>query len=326
VLVVRPSPHRPLDSGFRAFLDVLAHQVVSAIGVAQAYESERRRVEALAELDAAKTAFFHNVSHELRTPLMLVLEPLRVVLDADLSDDQRARLAMAERNGSRLQRLVDALLDTARIESGRLDAQFSPLDARAATSNVLAMFEGAFAAAGLDLRLQLADIGEPVWLDETMWETIVSNLVANALKYCQDGSVTVGLGRRGETMVLEVTDTGIGIAPEELPKVFDRFHRVRGSAGRSAEGTGIGLALVKAMAEMHTGSVTVQSRPGLGSTFTVTMPLGRQHVPVGAAAARPLAGDLARSSSVERPSSTASATAAQKRRMARIASSLPGTR
>ena len=285
ILVVRPSVRRPLDDSFRSFLEVLATQVVSAIGVARAYQAERRRVDALAELDAAKTGFFQNVSHELRTPLTLVLEPIHAVLAGVLADEHRAQLEIAERNGRRLQGLVDALLETARIESGLMEAQFEPVDVGALTARVLSLFEGAFATAGLDLRVELDDVMEPVWLDETMWETIVSNLVANALKYCYEGSVTVGIDRVNDMLLLRVTDTGIGIPPTEVSKIFDRFHRVGGSGGRSAEGTGIGLAMVKALVEMHSGRVELDSELAVGTTFRVLIPFNGRHDRTGTTAA-----------------------------------------
>ena len=295
ILVVRPSVRRPLDDGFRSFLAVLASQVMSAVSVARAYEAERRRVDALAELDAAKTNFFQNVSHELRTPLTLVLEPVHAVLAGELADEHRAQLEIAERNGRRLQGLVDALLDTARIESGLMEAQFEPVDVGALTARVLSLFEGAFAAANLDLRVELDDVTEPVWLDATMWETIVSNLVANALKYCYDGLVTVSINRVNDMVMLRVTDTGIGISSAEIPKVFDRFHRVSGSGGRSAEGTGIGLAMVKALVEMHSGTVVVDSELAVGTTFSVLIPFNSRHVRPGAPAAVQLRSERRRS-------------------------------
>jgi len=284
ILVVRPSVRRPLDDSFRSFLTVLASQVVSAVAAARAYEAERRRVDALAELDAAKTSFFTNVSHELRTPLTLVLGPVHAVLSGELADEHRTQLEIAERNGRRLQGLVDALLDTARIESGLTEAQLEPVDVRALTTRVLSLFEGAFATANLDLRVELDDFSEPVWLDETMWETIVSNLVANALKFCYVGSVTVSVKRVNDMMVLRVTDTGIGISPVEIPKVFERFYRVKGSGGRSAEGTGIGLAMVKALVQLHSGSVEVDSELAVGTTFSVLIPLISRQVQPGAPA------------------------------------------
>lgn len=236
----------------------------------------------LGELDAAKTAFFSNVSHELRTPLTLMLGPLEDALDArepPLPAAQHARVALAHDNALRLLKLVNALLDFSRLEAGRLRPRFAPTDLATVTAELAAMFDSAIARAGLDFVLECPPLGEPVWVDRDLWEKIVPNLVSNAFKFTMAGTVSVRLREEPTAVVLEVSDTGIGIPADELPRVFERFHRVAGAVGRTHEGTGIGLSLVRELVELHGGHVTVASTVGVGTTFRVAIPKGRAHLP-----------------------------------------------
>jgi signal transduction histidine kinase len=245
----------------------------------------------LGELDAAKTAFFSNVSHELRTPLTLMLGPLEDGLTdraAPLAEAQRTRVALAHDNALRLLKLVNALLDFSRLEAGRLQPRFAPTDLATVTAELAAMFDSAIARAGLDFVVECPPLGEPVWVDRDLWEKIVPNLVSNAFKYTTDGTVSVRLREEPTSVVLEVADTGIGIAADELPRVFDRFHRVAGAVGRTHEGTGIGLALVRELVELHGGQVTVTSAVGVGTTFRVAIPKGRAHLPSDAVTETPV--------------------------------------
>ena len=155
----------------------MANQIGSAIGKARAYEEERKRAEALAELDRAKTLFFSNVSHEFRTPLTLMLGPLEDTLASeDLPAAERQRLATAHRNSLRLLKLVNSLLDFSRIEAGRAQASYEPTDLAAMTTNVASNFRSACERAGLRLTVECEPLGEPVYVDRDMWEKIVLNL------------------------------------------------------------------------------------------------------------------------------------------------------
>jgi PAS domain S-box-containing protein len=249
---------------------------------ATAYEIERKRAEALAELDHAKTAFFSNVSHEFRTPLTLALGPLEALLDAGegaLPAGARQQLAMAHRNCLRLLRLVNALLDFSRIEAGRAQASYRPTDLARFTADLVSSFHSACEQAGLQLIVDCPPLPAPVHVDPDMWEKIVLNLVSNAFKFTLAGEIEVKLRAVGERCELSVRDTGVGIPEAELPHVFERFHRVERSRGRTLEGTGIGLALVQELAKLHGGSVRVESALGRGSTFTVAVPFGTAHLP-----------------------------------------------
>jgi PAS domain S-box-containing protein len=280
-LVVGLNPYRAFDDRYRGFVELLATQTSSALVSARAYEAERRRAQALAELDRAKTEFFTGISHEFRTPLTLIGGPVRDLLDQGVEDPKRARteLAVVERNIGRLRRLVDNLLDFSRVQAGRAQARYAPTDLAAVTADLASMFRSAVERAGLRLAADLGEVGEPVWVDRSMWEKVVLNLVSNALKYTLHGVITVAVGRVGGHAVLTVADTGVGIPAGELPRLFDRFHQVAGSAGRSAEGSGIGLALVRELVGLHGGGVDVASQVGVGTTFTVRVPLGTAHLP-----------------------------------------------
>ncbi|HVQ17323.1 MAG TPA: ATP-binding protein, partial [Vicinamibacterales bacterium] len=278
--VVGLNPQRPFDDQYRAFLELVASQIGTALGNARAYEEERKRAEALAEIDRAKTAFFSNVSHEFRTPLTLILGPLEDLLRTDTSRSpaDRERIELVHRNSLRLLKLVNTLLDFSRIEAGRVQAVFQPTNLAALTADLSSAFRSAIERAGMQLVVDCPPLREPVFVDRDMWEKIVLNLLSNAFKYTLQGAVTVSLRQLGDAIVLAVTDTGVGIPEMEQQHVFERFHRVEGIQGRTHEGTGIGLALVQELAKLHGGSVAVLSQPGAGSTFSVTIPAGMAHL------------------------------------------------
>ena len=247
-----------------------------------ANEALREATEKLRELDRAKTDFFSNISHEFRTPLTLMLGPLEDAL-ADrhepLAPAQRNRITLAHDNALRLLKLVNALLDFSRLQAGRAQARFAPLDLAQLTAELAGMFESAVTRSSLRLYVDCPELSQPAWVDRDMWEKIVLNLVSNAFKFTREGSITVRLREGTDKIILEVADTGIGIPGNELPHVFDRFHRVAGVSGRACEGTGIGLALVRELVELHGGSVKVSSTAGSGSTFRVELLKGFAHLP-----------------------------------------------
>ncbi len=279
-LVIGLNPFRHYDVAYAGFLDLLAGQVSAGLANARGYEAERRRAEALAEIDRAKTTFFSNVSHEFRTPLTLILSPIEELL-ADGQGDQAKQqelLGLAHRNGLRLQKLVNTLLDFARIEAGRAQGSYEPVDLAVLTSDIGSTFRSAMEKGGLQYIIDCPPVSEPVYVDREMWEKIVLNLLSNAFKFTMQGSVRLGLRQQGNNAILSVEDTGTGIPESELPHVFERFHRVEGTKGRSFEGTGIGLALISELDKLHGGEVRERSKLGSGSVFTVSIPLGIGHL------------------------------------------------
>jgi PAS domain S-box-containing protein len=176
-------------------------------------------------------------------------------------------------------KLVNALLDFSRIEAGRIHAAYEPVELGAFTAELASLFRSTLERAGIALIVECDDLGEPVHVDREMWEKIVFNLLSNAFKFTFEGEIEVRLKRRDRDAILVVRDTGVGIPEDERSHVFERFHRIRGAQGRSFEGTGIGLSLVQELVKLHGGSIAVESSVGVGTTFTVTVPLGTAHLP-----------------------------------------------
>ncbi|GLV60656.1 hypothetical protein KDH_74750 [Dictyobacter sp. S3.2.2.5] len=281
-LIAGINPHQIFDDDYRGFLTLLAGQVATACAAARAYQDAQERAEALAELDRAKTTFFHNISHEFRTPLTLALGPLETVL-ADrshpLTEEQRTHLEMVRRNELRQLKLVNTLLDFSRIEAGRIEALYMPTDLAQLTRDLVSSFRSAIEKAHLWLQVDCEPLPEPIYVDREMWEKIVLNLVSNAFKYTLSGGIHVSLRLEGADAVLAVQDSGIGISPEDQVHLFERFYRVRQVQARTQEGSGIGLSLVQELVRLHGGTISVASQPGVGSTFTIRIPRGYAHLP-----------------------------------------------
>lgn len=278
-LVAALNRHRSLDDGYRGFVELVAGHIAAGVGSARSYQAQQQRAEELAELDSAKTAFFSNISHEFRTPLTLILGPVDDLRTNASGLDQAARdeLDLVHRNGLRLAKLVNTLLDFSRIQAGRMQAKFEPVDLSAVTAELASVFRSAVDRAGLAFVVDCPPLDQPVYLDRDMWEKVVLNLLSNALKFTFEGSVTVRVRGRDAGAVVTVTDTGIGVAAAEMPRLFERFHRIETARARSTEGSGIGLALVRELVGLQGGTITADSREGEGTTFTVELPYGSGH-------------------------------------------------
>jgi signal transduction histidine kinase/DNA-binding response OmpR family regulator len=274
-LVVGLNPNRFFDATYKGFVDLLTAQVAAAIARADEYERARERADALTELDRAKTAFFSNVSHEFRTPLTLMLGPLEDALaDGGVAHGQRDLIDIAHRNALRLLRLVNSLLDFSRIEAGRVSVTYRRTDLAALTAELASSFRAATDKAGLVLTVDTPKLSQAAFVDHDMWEKIVLNLLSNAFKFTFEGEICVVLREIDGAARLTVRDTGTGIPASQIEKLFDRFHRVEGARGRSFEGSGIGLALVRELVKLHEGDIEVESQEGVGTAFHVTIPLG----------------------------------------------------
>lgn len=279
-LVVGVNPRLNLDEHHHDFLQLMKAQVASAIANARSHEEKRKRAESLAEIDRAKTVFFSNVSHEFRTPLTLMLGNIEDMLSSEgVNPDDRDRLAIAHRNSLRLLKLVNSLLEFSRIEAGRVQAVFEPADLAAATGELASVFRSATEKAGLKLTVDAPPLPELAYVDRQMWEKIILNLLSNAFKFTFEGEIGVRVRERGPFAEVVVFDTGTGISESELPHLFERFHRIEGAKGRSFEGSGIGLALVKELVELQGGTIRAESREGEGSAFTISLPFGKAHIP-----------------------------------------------
>ena len=286
VIVLAASAGHALDEAYETFLGLVAQHTAALVNGAVAYQVQQRRAEELAELDRAKTTFFSNISHEFRTPLTLIMGPVeelraRLAAQDPATQDPVAReeLEVIQRNGLRLGKLVNTLLDFSRIEAGRMEARFEPVDLAAFTADLASVFRSAMERAGLGFGVDCDGLPAAVYIDREMWEKVVLNLLSNALKFTFDGTISVSLRAEGTHAVLRVSDTGSGIAAAEMPQLFERFHRIPNARSRSNEGSGIGLALVRELVGLHGGTITAQSTEGAGTTFTVRLPFGHEYLP-----------------------------------------------
>jgi signal transduction histidine kinase len=239
-----------------------------------------KALEQQRELDRLKTQFFDNVSHELRTPLTLILLSLESLLShgtAALSPDVRQDLETMERSATKLLRLIDQLLDLAKMEAGKTRLRYQPVE----LSSFLRTMLGPFRVLAQERAIALRVEGGPmtsVHVDPDQMEGVFQNLLSNALKFTLRGSVTVRLSETPDEVAVEVSDTGCGMSPEDLPRIFDRFAQADSTGIRRLHGTGIGLALVKETVELHAGHIEVSSLLDVGSTFRVTLPKGTAHI------------------------------------------------
>jgi signal transduction histidine kinase/DNA-binding response OmpR family regulator len=245
----------------------------------QTKASLEQAYDQLQELDQLKTEFFANVSHELRTPLTLSLGPLESLLKAERTPDEEQHLKALHRNQLRLLRLINQLLDVAKVESGRNRAEYSRQDLVGLVRSVVTEVKNAARAKGLEIEL-IAPL-QPVWLylDREKLEQAMLNLLSNAFKFTEEGGrIQVSVREEDDSARISVSDTGVGIARDKLHTIFDRFAQVDGSETRRYSGTGIGLALVKSHVELHGGTIDVESEQGKGTIFTISLPRGKAHL------------------------------------------------
>ncbi|WP_316764989.1 ATP-binding protein [Pedobacter aquatilis] len=274
------SSRRALDEDYLSFFDLLRGTFNTAVSNVYAYEQELKRAEALAAIDRSKTAFFSNVSHEFRTPLTLMLGPLEELLqNNDLPEKANSHAQAAHRNALRLLKLVNNLLEFSRVEAGRLQGSYQRTDVTAVTIDLASSFRSIIEKSGMILEVNARPVMGEIYLDRQMWEKIVLNLLSNAYKYTLKGAIRVNLSESEHQISLSVSDTGIGIAHNEIPHMFERFHRIENAGGRTHEGSGIGLSLVKELVLLHGGEISLESQLGTGSTFWVTIPKGKDHLP-----------------------------------------------
>jgi signal transduction histidine kinase len=226
-----------------------------------------------------------------------MLGPTEAALASPEKALREGDLEMVHRNQLRLLKLVNALLDFSRIEAGRAQAVYQLTNVSKLTRELAGAFQSAIQHAGLGFEVACDDIAAPVYVDRDMWEKAVLNLLSNAFKFTFEGSIHVVLrGRRQDQ--LTVRDTGTGIPENEVPRVFERFHRVAGARSRTHEGSGIGLALTSELVRLHGGTITVSSRLGEGSTFVVQVPTGSAHLPQNRLKADPLPSSTSRGSAL----------------------------
>jgi signal transduction histidine kinase len=279
VLVMGTNPMRPAAEG-RRLSTAVAARLTTAIANAKVKQRTRERAEALAALDRAKTLFLSDVSHEFRTPLTLLLNPLDDLLGSNsLRATDRELLQTSRRAAARLLKLVQSLLDFSRVEAGRVQAAFEATDLGTLTADLASLFRSTFERAKIGLMVESPPLMEPVYVDRDMWEKIVLNLLSNAFKFTLVGEVSLRMTLQDEWVNVVVQDTGCGIAEDDIPHVFERFHRGRTTRARTAEGSGIGLSLVQELVKLHGGTISLASEVDRGTAVTVRIRRGATHLP-----------------------------------------------
>jgi signal transduction histidine kinase/DNA-binding NarL/FixJ family response regulator len=278
VLVLGLNSRRPFDADYDNWVHVIRAHLASSLTSVKAYEVESKRLEDNARMEKAKAAWFRGAAHDLRSPLALISGPLDDALDTVLNSDQRNSLVTAKRNVDRLMRLVNALMDFSRLEAGRVEGRFVPIDLGSFVSELAAVFRPAVERMEIQYIVEVAPSDKLVFIDPTLFETVVSNLIGNALKYTESGSITVRL-TYGDFAEVAVIDTGVGIPKDELSSVSEWFHRATTAIHSGTQGTGLGLALAKELLHLHGGELLVSSQTaaesggGHGSVFTARIPL-----------------------------------------------------
>ena len=234
----------------------------------------------LAELDQIKSRFFANITHEFRTPLTLTIGPLEDLLDvSNLSADDAEQVRLSLRNARRLLRLINQILDVSRLEAGRLHLYARPYDLASFLRELVQVFSPLADRKGIALTFEADPETMTIYFNADQIEKVFGNLLSNALKFTPEGgAVCVSVGEDAGYAVVRVTDSGPGIAPDDLAHIFDRFYQTGESDSKLQPGTGIGLALVKELVDLHGGSIAVESALGRGSTFVVRLPKGKGHL------------------------------------------------
>jgi signal transduction histidine kinase/DNA-binding response OmpR family regulator/ligand-binding sensor domain-containing protein len=242
-------------------------------------EKEHFELEKAKEVDQLKTRFFANISHEFRTPITLVLGPLRDHYKQLTNPDQKNIIGSVIRNGQRLQRLINQLLDLSKVEAGKMKLHSSQGDIVELLRQIVSSYESLAKEKNIRYFFYPEVKELMMYVDEEKIEKIIHNLLSNAFKFTQaGGEIIVNLRVAEKSALISVADSGIGIAVNQLDKIFDRFYQVDSSQTRDYEGSGLGLALVKDLVELHHGGISVDSKEGKGTTFTVSLPMGKEHL------------------------------------------------
>lgn len=250
--------------------------VIVALVLYNRYTVKQKANKKLRDLDQIKSRFFTNVSHEFRTPLSLILGPLEEKLAKADDPDERETLLLMQRNATRLQNLINQLLDLSRIEAGSMELHLEEGDVTGALRLISGTFSSLAERKGISFTQEIPEHTIIGCFDRDKLEKIVTNLLSNAFKFtAEGGKVNLKSTIASDKLVVEVRDSGIGIAPAKIDFIFNRFYQADDTITRNSEGSGIGLALTKELSELHRGTLTVSSEPGVGSVFTLTLPVSR---------------------------------------------------
>ena len=276
-----PVPGGPARTGEMQVVDIEWQEqparLVTVRDVTERKQTEELRleVEKHVRLDKLKDDFINTVSHELRTPLSITKEAISLILEratGEINAEQTEILGIARNNVDRLARIINGLLDVSRIEAGKVELRKQDVDLQALVHEIVLGFESKAREKGLELRLELPEKGLRVYADEDKLSQIFTNLIDNAIKFTAEGKIEVSAADGGREIVCQVRDTGIGITPEDLPKIFDKFTQFGRKDGPGEKGTGLGLSIVKGLVEVHGGTIRVESELGRGTSLTFTVP------------------------------------------------------
>jgi signal transduction histidine kinase len=253
----------------------LASQVAVAAQNAEQFAEQVETAEKLREVEKLKSEFLASMSHELRTPLNSIIgfaDVLLEGLDGPLNDRMEEDVRLIRDSGDHLRNLIGDILDMSKIEAGKMDLRYEEIDMHQMAHDIVATATPLAQAKGLKLHLSLADELFPILADRTRIRQILWNIMGNAIKFTAQGSVMLSMQTQENNILVAIRDTGIGIAPENVPIVFEQFRQVEGSLNRTAEGTGLGMPITKKLVELHSGEIWVESALGEGSTFWFTLP------------------------------------------------------
>jgi putative nucleotidyltransferase with HDIG domain len=231
--------------------------------------------EELKKLDVLKSQFFANVSHEVRTPLTSIISPIQSLYHGDLGvlvPEQARLISQMYRNSLKLLDMINQMLDFSKFEAGKMELRLGPVDLDETVRDIIAVFEDVTGRKGIKLGYVRDANIPPLYLDVDKLERILMNLLRNAIKFTESGSITVRTGKNQNSLVIEVEDTGIGIPSDHLPHIFKRFQQVDTSSTRRYEGTGLGLTIVKEAIDLMKGSIEVFSEEGKGTRFVIHLP------------------------------------------------------
>ncbi|OGD19966.1 MAG: hypothetical protein A2W03_15945 [Candidatus Aminicenantes bacterium RBG_16_63_16] len=241
----------------------------------RSFEELKSEIERHVRLEKLKDDLINTVSHELRTPLSITKEAISLVLEqvpGQINEQQSEILGIAKKNVERLARIINGLLDVSKVESGKVRVHREDFDLGGLVRLTAAAFENKAREKGLDLNVRLPAEAVTAYADEDRVSQILMNLVDNAVKFTARGSVEISIEDKGSAVECRVRDTGLGIAPHELPKIFDKFTQFGRKDGPGEKGTGLGLSIVKGLVELHQGEIRVESELGLGTTVTFRLP------------------------------------------------------
>lgn len=277
LVVGQPIGVEPFGESERELLSVVAGIAARAIQNARLLEREQEMRESLEELDRSKTDFVSSVSHELRTPLTSILGYVEMLSDGfggELSPEQARMLSIVDRNAERLLVLIEELLLMSRMESGTFRLSLSPVSVRALVEEAYQAVLPELSGRALEITVDVADDVDTIEGDPGQLDRALINLLTNAAKFTpENGRVGLSVRRDEDSLLIEVSDTGVGIAAEDQPKIFDRFFRSTTATYMAVPGAGLGLSITKMIVEAHRGRISVSSKPAEGTTMTIALPL-----------------------------------------------------